>query len=159
MSADAAISAMEIRGAHASMMRHERSPCTSHHRRALSAAVRSEHGIGALGLRILQNASYSAAAWRGRDVEHLTLSVNVSPLQISENFSDVIAAVLERSKFPASRLELEIEESAVLESPDCTLRCIKQLKKRGVRIAGQSCGHELFKPGASVAHGLDSAQN
>jgi EAL domain-containing protein (putative c-di-GMP-specific phosphodiesterase class I) len=98
--------------------------------------------IRTLGAWVLKCACETAVAWRGREVEHLTISVNVSTLQMDEKFYAVLAEILERSGFPAGRLELEIAESAVLANTTLTMDCLKRWKQLGVRIAVSHFGSD-----------------
>jgi EAL domain-containing protein (putative c-di-GMP-specific phosphodiesterase class I)/PAS domain-containing protein len=91
--------------------------------------------IGALDAWILEKACATVAAWRGRDAERLTLSVNVSNRQIGRAFSRTLASALERTRLPAWRLELEIEELPILSNNPSIIECLRQWKQLGVRIA------------------------
>jgi len=91
--------------------------------------------IDALGAWVLRKACATVATWN-RNIEQLPiLCVNVSPRQISPAFCTVLASTLERTGFPAERLELEITEGILIEKPDLALECISQWKRLGVRIA------------------------
>ena len=91
--------------------------------------------IGALGAWVLHEACTTVAAWH-RDSELLPiLCVNVSPRQISHEFCSVLATTLERTGFPAARLELEITEGILIEQPELALECLAQWKRLGVRIS------------------------
>ena len=96
--------------------------------------------IHALGAWMLDSACETAYAWCGREAQRTTLSVNVSALQIDENFNAVLGRTLERSNFPAKQLELEITESAMIANPDLTIGYLKQWKEMGVRIAMDDFG-------------------
>jgi diguanylate cyclase (GGDEF)-like protein len=91
--------------------------------------------IHKLGAWVLDRACQTAAAWRGREAETLTVSVNVSTMQIDDRFQGILAAILKTSGFPARRLELEISESAIIANAGQTIRCLQQWKDLGVRIA------------------------
>jgi EAL domain-containing protein (putative c-di-GMP-specific phosphodiesterase class I)/GGDEF domain-containing protein len=91
--------------------------------------------VGTLGAYVLKAACHTAAAWKGRDVQALTLSVNISTLQINEEFTQAMAEILKASGFPAQRLELEIAESALLADDESTLKWLTHWKEQGVRIA------------------------
>jgi diguanylate cyclase (GGDEF)-like protein len=91
--------------------------------------------IRTLGEWVLHCACETAAAWRGRDAERLTLSVNVSTSQIDAQLYPVLAGILKRSGFPAQRLELEISETALIANTQLTAECLRQWKELGVRIA------------------------
>jgi diguanylate cyclase len=93
-----------------------------------------------LGAWMLQSACATAMAWDSRASRSTTLSVNVSALQIDEEFSTVIEQVLKQSGFPASRLELEITESALIANPALTIEYLNSWKQLGVRIAMDDFG-------------------
>ena len=91
--------------------------------------------VGTLGAYVLKAACHTAAAWKGRDAQALTLSVNISTLQINEEFTQAMAEILKASGFPAQRLELEIAENALLSGDESTVKWLTLWKERGVRIA------------------------
>jgi EAL domain-containing protein (putative c-di-GMP-specific phosphodiesterase class I) len=91
--------------------------------------------IGALGSWVLQEACRNVRAWQTRGSESITLCVNVSPYQVDEAFAAVIQRALERTGFPAKRLELEITESALMSNADPIIECFRRLKQMGIRIA------------------------
>jgi EAL domain-containing protein (putative c-di-GMP-specific phosphodiesterase class I) len=96
--------------------------------------------IHALGAWVLKSACETAYAWCARDAQRTTLSVNVSALQINEEFCNVIGRTLQESGFPAKYLELEITESALVDNTDVTIECLKQWKQLGVQIAVDDFG-------------------
>jgi EAL domain-containing protein (putative c-di-GMP-specific phosphodiesterase class I) len=96
--------------------------------------------IHSLGAWMLKSACETAYAWCSRDAQRTTLSVNLSALQIDEEFCAVLGRTLEKSGFPAKQLELEIAESALIANPDLTIGCLKEWKKLGVRIAMDDFG-------------------
>jgi EAL domain-containing protein (putative c-di-GMP-specific phosphodiesterase class I) len=97
--------------------------------------------IHTLGASVLHSACDMAAAWRGRDAERLTVSVNVSTRQINEGFLRILAGILETSGLHAPCLELEIAETAMLANTDLTARCLKQWRQLGVRVAVNHAGN------------------
>jgi EAL domain-containing protein (putative c-di-GMP-specific phosphodiesterase class I) len=96
--------------------------------------------IHALGAWVLQSACETAYAWCSRDAQRTTLSVNVSALQINEEFCTVIGRTLKETRFPAKHLELEITESALIGNTELTIECLKQWKRLGVQIAVDDFG-------------------
>ncbi len=96
--------------------------------------------IHSLGAWMLRSACETAYPWCSREAQRTTLSVNVSPLQIDGQFSEVIGRTLEKIGFPAKQLELEITESALIENPDAAIEYLKQWKELGVRIAVDDFG-------------------
>jgi diguanylate cyclase (GGDEF)-like protein len=91
--------------------------------------------IGALGAWVLEQACETAAWWHIPGELPPTLCVNVSTHQIDENMCAVIQRAVERARFPAERLELEITESSLMRNPEAVIECLKQWKVLGVRIA------------------------
>jgi EAL domain-containing protein (putative c-di-GMP-specific phosphodiesterase class I)/PAS domain-containing protein len=96
--------------------------------------------IHSLGAWMLQSACETAYAWCSREAQRTTLSLNVSALQMDEDFCAILGRSLQKSGFPAKQLELEIAESALIAHPDRTIDCLKQWKKLGVRIAVDDFG-------------------
>jgi diguanylate cyclase (GGDEF)-like protein/PAS domain S-box-containing protein len=85
-----------------------------------------------IGRWVLRQACAEAARWPSG----LTLSVNVSPVQVMA--SDLPAIVREATSaagLPPSRLELEITESAFLQEGAGTADSIRTLHEAGVRLA------------------------
>jgi EAL domain-containing protein (putative c-di-GMP-specific phosphodiesterase class I) len=64
-----------------------------------------------------------------------TLSVNVSAHQVDSVFCAALESIMDRTGFPAERLELEITESALFGDPKLALECLSRWKELGVRIA------------------------
>ena len=91
--------------------------------------------IHALGALMLRSAIRTAKSLWRHECGHLTLSVNVSPLQINEGFTAVVADSLRRYGFPPRQLQLEITESALIAHPERTIAYLKEWKTMGVRIA------------------------
>jgi EAL domain-containing protein (putative c-di-GMP-specific phosphodiesterase class I)/PAS domain-containing protein len=96
--------------------------------------------IQSLGAWVLKAACEAAYAWCSRDAQRTTLSVNVSALQIDDEFCTVIEQALKHSGFPAKQLELEITESALIANRELTIEYMKSWKKLGVRIAMDDFG-------------------
>ncbi len=66
----------------------------------------------------------------------LSLSVNVSPAQFRDpGFLRQVAHVLEQTRFPAGRLQLEITEGYLLSQPETAIRTIRSFKAMGLSIA------------------------
>ncbi|MFW0765886.1 EAL domain-containing protein [Trabulsiella odontotermitis] len=69
-------------------------------------------------------------------LEDLRLSVNISPAQFRDpGFEEKVAGVLGACRFPASRLQLEVTETYVLESPERARTAILNLKNLGTTVA------------------------
>jgi diguanylate cyclase (GGDEF)-like protein len=90
-----------------------------------------------LGEWALRRACQDAAGW-SRGVK---VSVNLSPVQFrSAKLIEAVKAALEEARLPASRLELEITESALLAETEATIAMLNQLHALGVRIAMDDFG-------------------
>src|SRR5262249_51974315 len=88
--------------------------------------------IGALGEWVLQRACRDAATWPS----HINVAVTLSALQFrNRELLDVILCTLVESGLAPERLELEITESALLESETDPLAVMRRLKNIGVSLA------------------------
>ncbi|MEK6664672.1 MAG: EAL domain-containing protein, partial [Pseudomonadota bacterium] len=84
---------------------------------------------------VLHTACAQAKAWNkaGRD---LWMAVNLSAHQFQDpHLAAKVAAVLRETGLDASRLELEITESAAMRDAEMSIRIMGSLKSKGVRIA------------------------
>lgn len=84
-----------------------------------------------LGRWVLREACQTALTWPAE----ILLSVNLSPAQFA--LSDVVQDVREvlvETRFPGSRLELEITENVMLNDTDGALTTMNALKELGVRL-------------------------
>jgi diguanylate cyclase (GGDEF)-like protein len=88
--------------------------------------------IGDLSLSIMRQAFAAARDWDAG----LTLSVNVSPLQLRDAWlPQKIIKTLVETGFPASRLEIEITESALFDNLPLAQSIVGSLKNQGIRLA------------------------
>ncbi|WP_417769785.1 putative bifunctional diguanylate cyclase/phosphodiesterase [Stappia sp.] len=94
-------------------------------------AEASGHIIG-IGERILQTACRDAVA-----LPHdVPVAVNLSVAQLArDDLVDTVAAVLKRSRLPASRLKLEVTESVVMKDTTRAIATLARLKALGVAIS------------------------
>jgi diguanylate cyclase (GGDEF)-like protein/PAS domain S-box-containing protein len=90
-----------------------------------------------LGRWVLTEACAQAAAWNRRyPGAHLVLSVNLAARQVSDpSIVDDVARILEHTGLPPELLQLELTESAVMDSGDRPLPALRRLAGLGVRIA------------------------
>jgi len=90
-----------------------------------------------IGEWVLRNACDAAASWPGG----LTVAVNVSPLQFrADNLLETVRSALNNSGLPASQLELEITEGALLDDTDNVLTTLHALRALGVKISMDDFG-------------------
>src|SRR5580692_1348873 len=90
-----------------------------------------------LGEWALRQACAEAAEWP----DDIRVSVNLSPLQFSKgNLVSTVVSALASSGLPASRMELEITESVLLEKSERNIAVLNQLRDLGVRISMDDFG-------------------
>ena len=96
-------------------------------------AIAEEAGlIGPIGEWVLQQACQEAARWP----EPIMIAVNLSPLQFRDTgLVESILKALHSAGMSPKRLELEITETAMLETSDQAMAALCQLHDKGVRIA------------------------
>jgi EAL domain-containing protein (putative c-di-GMP-specific phosphodiesterase class I) len=73
--------------------------------------------------------------------EDIRVSVNLSPLQFAKgNLVSTVMSALASAGLPASRLELEVTESVLLEKTERNIAILNQLRALGVRISMDDFG-------------------
>ncbi|CCD87638.1 conserved protein of unknown function [Bradyrhizobium sp. ORS 285] len=93
--------------------------------------------ISGLGRSMLRQACSDAAKWP----DEVRVAVNMSPLQFRVgNVLSLVMDALKQSGLPASRLELEITETLVLEKSGQVLATLHALRALGVRISMDDFG-------------------
>ncbi|MGP1833381.1 EAL domain-containing protein [Shewanella frigidimarina] len=89
-----------------------------------------------IGLWVLEQACQQGYHWHQQGILRGNISVNISPVQLSQpTIVDDIAAILERTAFPAHHLELEITESLLIKDLKTAQDVLLALKQLRVRIA------------------------
>ncbi|TPG57555.1 sensor domain-containing protein [Ewingella americana] len=84
-----------------------------------------------LGKFILKRACQEMLPWHD-----LSVSVNISPVQLCENdFASMILQLLAKEGFPPHRLELELTETAIMNSDTHSKEQLSILRQHGIRIA------------------------
>ena len=99
----------------------------------LFVPLAEESGLmGAIGAWVIARACAEASTWE----PHLRVSVTISPLQFKgRELSHTILSALMRSGLPASRLEIEVTETALIEDAENALDILRQIRAIGVRVA------------------------
>ena len=93
--------------------------------------------IKQIGNWVLHRACADAAQWP----DAIQVAVNISASQFKgPGLVTAVAEALERAKLPASRLELEITETALLSDSEATISVLRELRAMGVRIAMDDFG-------------------
>ncbi|MGX5775012.1 EAL domain-containing protein [Methylorubrum zatmanii] len=105
---------------------------------ALFIPLAEETGlIVPLGEWVLRQACRDAAGWP----DGISVAVNVSPIQLRHRgFAQSVLAALATSGLVATRLELEITESVLLDDTEANLETLHTLRKLGVRISMDDFG-------------------
>jgi diguanylate cyclase (GGDEF)-like protein len=90
--------------------------------------------IGALTREVLDQAAAQARVWLDAGVD-IPIAVNLSVRNLhNEAFPAEVAAVLERHRVPASSLELELTESAIMTNPKRAGGVLAQLGEMGINL-------------------------
>jgi diguanylate cyclase (GGDEF)-like protein len=88
-----------------------------------------------IGLFVLERAIGDIGPMIAQGIE-ITVAVNVSILQLEDpEFSETVAGILARLRFPANYLELEITESLATRDSEVVQQQILRLREMGVKIA------------------------
>jgi diguanylate cyclase (GGDEF)-like protein len=89
-----------------------------------------------IGAWVLRQSCFQAAAWLRDGLDVPRISVNVSILQFRHgDLVQQVADALQAAGLPASRLELEITESVLMQDTDKVLATANRLKRLGVSLA------------------------
>ena len=90
-----------------------------------------------IGEWVLATACKEAVNWP----DHVKVAVNLSPAQLkSRNVVKVVTTAITESGMKASRLQLEITESILMQNTFATLATLHELRKLGVQIAMDDFG-------------------
>ncbi|WEK03231.1 MAG: bifunctional diguanylate cyclase/phosphodiesterase [Candidatus Devosia phytovorans] len=90
-----------------------------------------------IGEWVLRTACLQAANWPG----HITISVNVSPVQFrSPGIVTAVAAAINNARLDPSRLDLEVTEGALLANSAAIMDVFHQLKILGVKFSMDDFG-------------------
>lgn len=106
--------------------------------RADAAITLAEDGllVQSLGRRVLDQACACKARWNAQGLTALTMSVNVSPMQLDDpGFADAVADALHRHGLAPGELELEITESQAIPRDQALDHNMARLHVLGVRVA------------------------
>ncbi|AUX79297.1 sensor domain-containing protein [Sinorhizobium fredii] len=88
--------------------------------------------IGSLGEWVLRQACIEAAKWP----RHIGVAVNLSPLQFRDRrLAATVCDILKETGLNASRLQLEVTESVLLDECDGNLQILKEIRELGVKVA------------------------
>jgi diguanylate cyclase (GGDEF)-like protein/PAS domain S-box-containing protein len=89
-----------------------------------------------LGEWVLNEACRQNQEWRKTGLREIVMAVNLSPAQFHEHeLINVVLAALARSGMPASLLELEITESAMMRYPEQAIIMLNKISELGIRVS------------------------
>ncbi len=92
--------------------------------------------ITEIGEWVLNEACREAARWQTHGAAGLTVSVNLSTVQLHRgNLEAIIAQALKKAALGPSLLELELTESMLLEKSESFIQRLRSLKQLGVKLA------------------------
>ena len=98
--------------------------------------VAEESGlIVPLGEWVLREACAQCRRWRDSGFDNIRVTVNVSPMQLSQvDFPATIASALRDAGLEAAALDIEITETALFAEPDRAASVLEELHRIGVGI-------------------------
>ncbi|HYD59095.1 MAG TPA: EAL domain-containing protein [Noviherbaspirillum sp.] len=92
--------------------------------------------IASVGEWVLRNTCLHGKKWIDAGLPRLTLAVNISPRQfLHGDLGATVARILDDTGFPATSLELELTESALMEREQDVVALLNCLRAIGVRLA------------------------
>ncbi len=92
--------------------------------------------IVSLGEWVLNEACRQNQEWRAMGLREISMSVNLSPLQLHDrSLMEIILAALARSSMPSNALELEITESAMMRSPEQAITVLNKIIESDIRVS------------------------
>ncbi|MFG6176392.1 putative bifunctional diguanylate cyclase/phosphodiesterase [Halomonas sp. THAF12] len=92
--------------------------------------------ILAIGEWVLRTACRYAREWGREDGRPMPMAVNISAIQLNNrHFVDTVRQALADTGLPASCLELELTESALIQNPDHALETLTELRALGVVLS------------------------
>jgi len=92
--------------------------------------------IVAIGQWVLEKACLDMAEWNKTHGTHLTVSVNISPLQFGRmGFLEGLKHVLEISQLPAKLLKIEITEGVIINGTDRAIEILASIRALGIQVS------------------------
>ena len=94
-----------------------------------------------VGEWVLRTVARQIAQWQAQGLDAYPVSVNLSMRQFQQGDIDkVVARIVEEENIPASLVELELTESALMEDPERTVVALGNLRRMGVPLAVDDFG-------------------
>jgi diguanylate cyclase (GGDEF)-like protein/PAS domain S-box-containing protein len=98
--------------------------------------------IVGIGKDVIKYACAQINAWSDQpNFSHLTISVNVSPVQFNQvSFVDDVLKIVRESNINPQRLKLELTESSLLKNVDLSIEKMQELQSQGIAFAMDDFG-------------------
>ena len=94
-----------------------------------------------IGSWVLHQASAQLAQWRKQGFEQLSVSVNLSALQVQkESFAKEVADVIREYGVPEACLDLELTESMIMRNAEETIAALDEIHNLGIQISVDDFG-------------------
>jgi EAL domain-containing protein (putative c-di-GMP-specific phosphodiesterase class I) len=94
-----------------------------------------------LGEWVIDEACQQTQLWHQAGFRDLTVSVNVSAMQLNRlDLQQVVAGALDRSGLAPEYLEIELTETSILRAEHVVSDILKEIKKLGVKVAMDDFG-------------------
>ena len=108
--------------------------------------------IDGIGLWVIETAIAQLSTWHQQFDENLTLSINISPVQLqNDGLLNEFQRTLDVENVAANNIILEITETALIKDNDKVTHSLKRLSEHGFKIALDDFGMGF----SSVAHLMD----
>jgi diguanylate cyclase (GGDEF)-like protein/PAS domain S-box-containing protein len=92
--------------------------------------------IGQLGEWVAAEACRQHEAWRRQGLPPVTIAINVSPLQFRQRgFATRLTDIILDSAVDPGGIEIEVTESALMDSMDDAVAILRRIRSAGIRIA------------------------
>ena len=93
-----------------------------------------------IGLWVFEQACRHLTTWEGKGLWLPRLAINVSPVQLEGELTQMLAQVMERHGVDPSRLELELTEGAIIQAMESAVRALSAFQKLGGSVAVDDFG-------------------
>jgi diguanylate cyclase (GGDEF)-like protein/PAS domain S-box-containing protein len=94
-----------------------------------------------IGLWVLEQACAQARAWELAGMPFSNIAVNVSAVQLRDpEFADRVLEICKRTQWPATRLVLELTESALMRDTDSLRRNFDCFERHGIHLSVDDFG-------------------
>ncbi len=89
-----------------------------------------------IGEIVLESAIAQMQSWHRQGYGDLKISINISGIQLLQsNLEKTIDAILSKTGFDASKLQLELTESTLMQNIERATEVLQSFKKRGIQIS------------------------